>query len=286
MTIARTAYRQHIGRALGRSYWVESTATSTAATADEVIDTARTEPPDTWDGATILVGTSEATVRGSDPKTGRLFLDSLLGGGATASATAYKLLKGFTITDLDEAIDWAFSECYPHVFDPINDNTTVEEVTNTLTYTLTEAWRDITEVRREVRGANPTDYATLPRSWYEIRQGTAGLQFEAIAYTPETGINLWFIGKAIPTLAAAAASTSLLPWQLVVPGALSWLYEKGTDPSESALSARFAQEAQKQLALFEAAKMRYATPRTRRKAWTPGIDAVNDGASIAHRAGS
>lgn len=280
MATARSVFRTHIGRALGRRYFASSTTTGTSTTT-QLVDSLRTDDADEWDGATVYVASATAPktaiVRGTSE--GRIFLDTPLG-SAPASNSPYLLLKGFTLDDYDEGIDFAHAESWPQLYLPVNDKTTFIETTGTIEYALTEAWRDITKVRRELVNSSPLRYQDLVEGAdYEIRMGTAGLVYEA-KYDPVTGANLHFIGKATLTISSADADTSLAPWQVITPGALAWLYEKGANPDEAALATRFAQEAQKQMALFEAAKQRYAFPRSRRTAMVPMIEITNDGSSV------
>lgn len=278
MTTTRAQFRTHIGKALGRRYYVSSTTVGTS-TATQVVDTKRNEARSEWDGAEILVGSDRVTVRGSEPSSGRIYLDRALSGGAPATGTAYELLKGWTFNDIDEATDWAHANCYPALYLPVNDTATTE-TTGTSIYALTESWRSITQVRREVDGsANPIEYEVLfEGNDYFLRHGTAGLVYEA-NYTTKTGINLHFIGRGILTIDSSDASTSLAPWQVIVPGALHYLYDKGINADESVMTQRLDQEAQRQLQLFEEAKKTYRMMPQRLTARLPRVDITNDGSS-------
>lgn len=283
MATTRALFRTHVGRGLGRNYFVSSTTTG-ISTANEIVDTARTEYEGHWAGSAIYVASATAPrtalVRGN-ATTGRLFLDTDLG-SAPASGSVYELYKGFALAIFDEAIDWAHGECYPDLYGPVDDSTTVSETT-ALTYTLPEAWRDIVQVRREVTGTNPVRYERMLRGFeYDIRQGTAGLVLQ-LNYIPLSGTKLHVVGRSIPTLGTADSDTSLLPWQVITPGALAYLYENGSNPDELAVGQKFAQEAQKQLALFERAKQRYAMPREGRTAITPRLEVLNTGSSVPGR---
>lgn len=282
MSYSRTALRSLIGARLGRRYYLSAVTTGTS-TVNRILDTKRTESADEWDGATIYftaaTAPKETLVRGSAPENGYLYLDTDLGSVPAIGAT-YELTKGFTITDYNDAIDWALAESYPSVYLPVNDYATTE-TTGTSLYSLNEAWREITQVRRQIDGSSaPVEYEVLSEGTdYVIRHGVSGLVYES-NYTTKTGLVLHFVGRGLPTLAAADASTTIVPAPLIVHGALAYLYDKGSSADEIAMGQKFEQEAQKHLALFEKAK---ATYRMRPQAITariPRIEITNDGSSI------
>ncbi|MGH2384531.1 MAG: hypothetical protein ACRDGB_05705 [Candidatus Limnocylindria bacterium] len=278
MATTRADFRARIGRALGRRYYAKSTTTGTS-TVNQIVDSRRTEHAREWDGASILVAGAETLVRGSEPSDGRLFLDSDLG-SAPISGTEYELLKGFTFQDMADGIDWAHAEAYPQLYAAVDDTATTETA-GVNVIALNESWRDILRILREDAQSSPETYSLLQEGRhldYELRQGPAGLNLE-LFYAPETGRKLRVVARALLTIGAADASTSVAPWQVIVPGALAYLFEKGVNPDEGDLSRRFEQEAEKQLGIFEREKVRYAMWREPRKARLPLIRVRNDGRS-------
>jgi hypothetical protein len=282
VSTTRIALRALVGARLGRRYYVTAVTTGTS-TVNRILDTKRTEPADEWDGSTIYftAGTApkEALVKGGAPENGYLFLDTDLGSVPSVGAT-YEILKGYSITDLNDAIDWALAESYPALYLPVNDFATAE-VTGTSLYSLAEAWRSITQVRRKISGSSsPVQYEVLSEgNDYFLRHGTAGLVYEA-NYTTETGITLHFTGRGYPTLDAADASTTIVPSQLIVHGALAYLYDKGSSADEVSMGQKFEQEAQKHLQLFERAKSTYRMRPQRITASFPRMSITNDGSSV------
>lgn len=279
MTTARSAYRAAIGKRCGRGLYVASTTTGTSTTS-QIVDSARTEFPKAFDGAQIYFASATAPkvalIKGGSE--GRLFLDTALG-SIPASGAAYEIFKGLTLDDYNDAIDFAHADAYPSQYLAINSFAT-EETTGTSIYALAEAWRSITQVRREIDGSSsPVQYEVLSEgNDYFIRMGTAGLVYEA-NYTTKTGIALHFQGKGILTIDTTDASTSVAPLQLIVHGALHYLYSKGSNADELALGQKFDKKAQEHLALFEQAKMTYRMRPQRITASLPRVDITNDGSS-------
>jgi hypothetical protein len=278
MATTRAQFRTHIGKALGRRYYASSTTTGTS-TVNELVDSKRTEHRSEWDGAAILISGQRTLVRGGQPESGRLLLDTDLS-SPPATGTAYELLKGWTFDDLDEAIDWAHAEAWPHLFLPVDDTATVEVASQNV-YALAEAWRSITRILRQDKDSAPTTYSELrPGHDYELRAGAAGFSLE-LFYTPEAGRKLRVVGRSLLTIGAADASSSTAPWQVITPGSLAWVYDKGADAAEDALRRTFEEEAGKKLAEFEAAKRRYTMPRETPRARTFRMVTVNTGSRTA-----
>ncbi len=289
----RKTYRQKVGSNLGRNYWDLSTVVGTA-TVNQIPDTKRTEYPAFWDGASIkVVGSNEVYLRGGGGSirtgTGILYTDRALSGGIPANGTEYEILKGWTFADMDDALDWAFDQTYPEFFTPVNDSSTVAEVANVLSVTLTATWKHIAEVRRErTKDAVPAFYDPLieGRDYRIGHASTGALTFEWL-YTPVAGTNLQFVGRGSPTLASTDAGTGTpdIPWQVIVPGALHYLYEKGINADEAAgaINKKFSDEADRQLALFEKRKMEFRMrPQMPRRAMFPVISERSDGTTVAH----
>lgn len=280
MTTTRSAFRSAIGKKVGRGLYISSTTTGTS-TVNEIVDATRTDFPAKFDGASIYFASvttpKTAVVRGGDP-TGRVFLDSDLG-SIPASSSTYEIFVGWTLDDYNDSIDWAHADAYPSIFLPINDTSTTE-TTDTFTYSLSESWRSISEVWREVESSSPVRYERIfEGSDYVLRHSTLGLEYEAL-YTPLTGINLRFIGRGIPTIGSTDASTSIAPLQLIVYGALAYLYGKGSNADEMAPGAKFEQRAQEYAQLFERAKNTYRMRPQPKVASIPRIGVWNDGTSI------
>jgi hypothetical protein len=280
MTIARSAYRAAIGKRLGRSLYISSSTTGTS-TVNEIVDSTRTEFPAKFDGASVyfasVTAPKTAIVRGGDP-TGRLFLDSDLG-SVPANPSAYEGIVGWTFDDLNDSIDWAHADAYPALYLPINDTSTTES-DNVYTYTLTESWRSISEVWREIANSSPTQYERIfEGSDYVIRHGASGLEYEAL-YTPTTGVNLRFVGSGYATIGSSDASTSIAPLQLIVPGALAYLYGKGSNADELAPGQKFDKKAEEQMALFERAKSTYRMRPQALTARMPRVGVTNDGSNV------
>lgn len=280
MATSRLTFRQEIGRAIGRRYYQASTLTGTS-TVNELVDSKRTESRSEWDGASVYVSSAtspnETIVRGSSD--GRIFLDTDLG-SVPAISSAYELLKGWTFGDMNEAINFSHRGAYPALYDPLDDDTTVTETVGIVKYTLDLTWRRIASVRRKINGSNPVRYETLvPGYHYDLRRSGTGWVYEPL-YDPDiTGLNLHFNGEKIPTIGSTDASTSEMPIEVVLPSALYWLYTKGANPDEAAMSARFDQEAQMQAQMAQVAKDRYRMPRQRTVARVGVIGVTNTGAT-------
>lgn len=281
MTVTRSAYRAAAGKRCGRGLYVSSTTTGTS-TVNEIVDTTRTEFPAAFDGSTIyfsgVTAPKVALVRGSDP-VGRIFLDTDLG-SVPASLSAYELFKGLTLADYDDAIDWAFADAFPHFYLPINDRT-VTETAGTSTITLAESWREISQVRRQIVGSTaPVQYEVLTEGTdYLLRQGATGLEYEA-TYTTVTATKLHFAGRGIATLGSTDASTGIAPLQLIVPGALAYLYGKGSNADELSMGQKFDAKHKEAMALFEQAKIRYRLRPQTITARLPRVFITNDGSAI------
>lgn len=286
----RKTYRSHIGRALGRNYWDLSTVAANCTT-DKLFDTKRTEYPAFWDGASLKIGTEEVYVRGGggsiNTGTGIIYLDRALS-GAPAAATEYEILKGWTFADVDEGIDFAFGECYPEFFLPVIDTTVAVEVANQIVYPLTSTWKKIISVEREqIAGQTPAWYQML----YEGRDYTLGVNGSGqitieIVFTPEAGRKMRVRAQAAASVAAGDASQATydIPWQVITPGALAYLFDKGLSADEmgQGLRQKFDEEAARESALFEKRKVQYRPKQQVRRAAFPIISERNDGLSVQH----
>ena len=260
MATSRATYRAYLGRALGRSYYVSSATTAASANTNEIVDRSRTEHDDFWNGATSRISSQDVPVRGgagvNTNRTPTIFLDRALT-SIPAISTNYELLKTWSFTDTDAALDDALASMYPYFYDPVDDVATVVEVDGDIEYPLAATWKEITVIQREIAFSSPTRYGLLRAGYdYDIRQGPTADNI-ILRYLPTTGIKLRIFAKAIPTLGATDASTSIHPWQVVVPGAMHYLYAKGGNPDSGALSQRWEQEAQRALALFEKRKREF-----------------------------
>ena len=287
VTTQRSEFRQRVGRALGRKYYDASTV-STGATVNEIPDPKRTERPAHWDGASIKVGTeAEVYVRGGggsiNTGTGLLCLDRDLAGVPT-NGTAYEILKGWTFQDLADSLDWAHKNTWPHFFLPIYDTSTIAEIANTLSYPGPVAWQTITKVSREqVKGATPAWYEEkFEGSEYRIEIDASGNLVLQLLYTPDAGRKIKVEGRQFMTLGAADTSSSVVPWEVIVPGALHYLYDKGisADEMNTALRATFAQESDKQLAIYEQRKVQFKMRQPTRRASFPIISETNTGMTV------
>jgi hypothetical protein len=109
--------------------------------------------------------------------------------------------------------------------------------------------------------------------------GTTGLVFEA-NYTTKTGLVLHFVGKAVMTLGASDASTSSAPVQVIVPGALHYLYSKGSNADELALGQKFDAKAKEQLGLFNQARRTFRMRQQTITARIPRVEITNDGSRV------
>src|SRR3990167_238733 len=278
MSSARSAIRALIGNGLARGYYVSSTLTALSTTR-QLIDSKRVEEREFWNGASLKISSQEVRVSGGSGE-GRLYLDGTLT-GAPASATAYEMVKGWTIADMDRGIDEALRWGYPWIYLPVNDRATNSETTGTTEITLTATWKEIKYVRREIVGSSPQRWIILVEGRdYTIRVGTSGALVFEMLYDPVTGTDLHFIGESIMTLAAADASTCAADDQVIIEGALWWLYKKGIQPDEPSLSASFDQKASEHQTLFTAARAQSAMPRETRPVQTPHLVFRNDGRSV------
>lgn len=256
----RAVYRSHIGRALGRDYYVSSTTTAASANAKEIVDSARTEHDDHWNGATARISSQDRPVLGgSGVDTNRspiIYLDRALS-GTPAISTNYELLKTWTFTDVDESIDDALANMYPYFYDPIDDITTIVEAANDIEYDLPATWKEVFAIERQIPNSNPVRYTRLARTVdYDIREAAAS-NIIILRYLPLVGRALRVFAKAIPSLGTTDASTSIHPWQVVVPGALHFLYAKGGNPDAGSLTQRWQQESARNLAIFEKRKQEF-----------------------------
>lgn len=234
---------------------------------------ARTEHDEHWNGATIRVGTADRPVRGgAGVNTGRtptVFLDHDLP-STPAISTNYELLKAFTFTDVDEAIDNTLANMYPYFYDPVDDSTTVIEADSVLEYALPSTWREIYKVEREILNSSPTRYRHLSPGEYLLREGPTTMVV-ILQYFPFTGVNLRFGARALPVLGTSDSASSIHPYQVVTPGALAYLYEKGGNPDAGNLSQRWVQEGQRQAAIFERRRREFHQNRETREGYYPLI---------------
>lgn len=276
----RLAYRQALGNRL-KSFYVTGTLDA-GSTDAQIVDADRTEPRDTWAGATIRLQTAtaqERLVRAGSPAGGLIFLDTRLS-DSPAAAVAYEIVKGWTITDFNDAIDWAFEQMFPTIFEPVDDLTTFAEIAETLEYTLTAAWREVNEVHEEVQGSSPKRWRKMtPGLEYELMPSGVGFILRLTTIDPVAGLDFRIVGRKVATIAATDAATSSLPISVVTEGALAFLYRKGLNPDQSALSANFEKKAKEAMTFFEEGKRRYRTPRRPRTAYGPRFAVVNDGST-------
>jgi len=289
VTTQRSEFRQRVGRALGRNFYDIST-TANGSTANQIVDPKRTERPAHWDGAAIKVGTeAEVFVRGGggsiNTGSGIIYLDRALT-GSPANGTSYEIVKGWTMQDLADAIDWAHKNTWPHFYLPILDTTTVTEAANTISYTGAAAWQAITRVsREEIKGGVPAWYTEIIEDTdYRIVLDSTGSLVIELLYTPEAGRKVKVEGKQWMSIGSTDASTSIVPWEVIVPGALHYLYEKGISPDQmnAAMRAAFDKEAEKQLNLFKTRCVEFRMRSPRRRATFPFISESNIGNSVLH----
>ena len=288
----RQEYRHKVGRSLGREYWDVSTVGS-GSTTTEIVDARRTEFPAFWDGASLYVdGLAEVPLRGGGgairSASGKLYTDRALSGTPSA-ATQYEVLKGWTFADMDDALDWAFANAYDEFFTPINDSSTVSETENVLSVTLTATWKSVTAVRRErTKDASPAFYDPMIEGKdYRIGHAATGALTLEWLKAPVTGYNIQIVGKGLPTLASGdtGAGTPDIPWQVIVPGAKHYLFDKGisADLLGSKVAKKFQDAALQELALFEKRKTEYRMrPLTVRRVSFPVITELNDGNTVQH----
>lgn len=285
MPTDRTTYRQQLGRSLGRRFYAKSTTTGTSTTS-EIVDSARTEHANEWEGAEIYFSAVTApktaiVTRGAGEGDGRLFLATALG-SIPASGAAYELVKGWTFDDLNDGIDDAFANSWPFYFDPLDDKTTVSETTGTDLYELQESWREFTSVRRQIKNTTaPVEYEELfEGKQFRLWMGANKKLVLQTLYATETGLKLWFVGRLLPTLGSTDASAHVIPHPVIVPGALAYLYDKGVNPDEGALNDALVREAEKQRALFEQRKRRFQMFRRAVNAQRPRVTVRNDGSNV------
>ena len=280
MSSARSVVRGLIGDGLPRRYYDASTTTGTSTTR-QLVDSVRVEERDFWNGASLKISSQEVRVSGGSGE-GRLYLDGTLT-GIPASGTSYEIVKGWTIADLDRGIDESLRWGYPWIYLPINDRTTFSETTGTTEITLTASWKEIKYVRREIVGSSPQRWTILMEGRdYTIRVGATGALVFEMLYDPVTGTDLHFVGEGIMTLAAADASTCAADDQIIIEGALWWLYRKGVQPDEASLSASFDAKAQEHQQLFLAARSQFSMPREIKAVQIPSIVFENDGSSVSN----
>ena len=260
MTTTRAQYRAHIGKALGRNYYIASTTTGTSADANEIVDAARTENDDFWNGATVRIGSDDRPLRGgagvNTNRSPTLYVDRALS-SRPQTGTAYEVLKTWTFTDVDEAIDDALASLWPQFYDPVDDITTVVEASGTLQYPLPATWMEVDLVQRQIVSSSPIRYRDLRLGFdYELRDDAAS-RVILLNYLPFAGTAVRIFAKAIPTLGATDASTSIHPWQVVVPGALAYLYQKGANADQGSLSQAFDRKALFYATQFEKRKVQF-----------------------------
>src|SRR5258706_11113472 len=269
----RAEYRAHIGKGLGRSYYVASTTTAGSANAGEIVDAARTENDDFWNGSYVRINGEDRPLRGgagvNTNRSPSLFVDRALT-TTPLTATPYEVTKVFSFTDYDEAIDDTFGRLYPYLYDPLDDKTTVTETAFVVEVALPATWRDMYFVEREVQGSNRVRYRRLMSSEYEVRQDLLN-QIFMMEYDSVTGIHLRFVGTSVPVLGSTDAAASIHPWQVVAPGALAYLYAKGANADQGALSTRWEQEAARAAVLFEQRRLRFVQARAARNLGYPLI---------------
>lgn len=272
MTTSRAVYRSHIGRALGRGYYISSTTTANSANANEIVDAARTEHDDYWNGATVRIGADDRLLRGgagvNTNRSPTLFVDRALT-STPQTGTAYEVLKTFTFTDVDEAIDETLASLWPQFYDPVDDTSTVE-VSGDLEYGLPETWREVYAIDRQILNSSPTRYVPLSSADYTFQDDPAN-GILILNYVPYAGTILRIYARAVPTLGSTDASTSIHPWQVVVPGALASLYAKGANADQGNLSAKFEQKAAQAAALFERRKQQFHQHRTANRLLYPVV---------------
>ena len=259
MTTTRAQYRQHGGKALGRNYYLSSTTTSASSNANEILDSARTENDDFWNGATVRIGSDDRPLRGgagvNTNRTPSLFVDRALS-STPGNGTAYEVLKTWTFTDFDEATDDSLASMWPHFYDPVDDISIIETA-GQLQYTLPTTWMEIGLIQRQIVASNPARYRDMTAGYeYVVRDDPAG-RVLILNYLPFAGTVIRIFARAIPTLGASDASTSIHPWQVVVPGMLAYLYQKGANADQGALSTSFDRKAVFYATLFEKRKAQF-----------------------------
>lgn len=281
----RAQYRESIGRQLGRSYYAKSTTNPTyACTTTNVLDALRTENTDYWDGAAIFILGVERLVNGSTPNEDALTHAGLFLNTALPSIPGvgvnYELLKGFSFADVHEAIDRAHTLSYPYVYD--TQTTLVAETANVENLIASAAgnWRNISEVNRlDVGSPAPGRYHGLRENYdytWRVEQG----QWRFIPhYTTEVGATLQFVADVpLSFFPSDDTTTSIANLDLIVAGALWWLYDKGANPDEGALQDKWSRESDKWATRFEMLKHQFSMVyRGKKKVIRPAVEVVNTG---------
>lgn len=287
VTTQRSEFRARVGRALGR-HWYDSSTTATGSTVNKIVDPKRTERPAHWDGASIKVGTeAEVFVRGGggsiNAGSGMIYLDRDLTGAPT-NGTAYEIIKGWTLQDLIDAIDWAHRNTWPHFYLPYRDVAAITEVANTIEYPLPVDVQAVTRIWREdVKGQTPSWYTEkFEDVEYRLTVNAAGTLVVELLFTPEAGRKIKVEGRQWMSIGAADTATSIVPWEVIVPGSLHYLYDKGISPDQmnSALRATFDAEAEKQLSIFKTRCVEFKMRTPRRRGSFPIIGETNLGNTV------
>ncbi len=275
---ARSALRELVGDSLGRGYYAKSTA-QPGSTASRIVDTKRVEFEASWEGAALLISGEEAVVTSNDPD-GSLYLAAALAGGAPANGTSYELLRGWTFKDLNRALGEALARCYPWLYEPLNDRTTVTEAADTYLYTLNVAWKKVTQIRRKVPNSSPEQWQDwLEGREYVLRRAASGALELELRVTPIAGNPLWVIGEKAITLASGDSATCPADDQVIVDGALWWLFDKGPDPAE-AQQSRWTPKAERQWQMFQQSRITFAMERPPDRVKVPRLAVTNDGSSV------
>ena len=139
--------------------------------------------------------------------------------------------------------------------------------------------------RERVKGAIPDWYdPKYEGTEYRIEINSSGVLVLVIPWTPDPGRKIKIEGRALMTISAADASTSIAPWQVITPGALAYLFDKGinADAMNAALRKSFDEEAQRQQVLFEQAKVQFKMKTLTRRASFPIISETNIGNTVEH----
>ena len=263
MTISRQDLRAAIGKELGRSLYLRSVTTGVATTTENLIDTKRSEDAAYWDGAALYTQGQETVLRGGqghdnslvDPQ---LFFDRPI--TLVQSGQTYELLKGWDFGSMNGAIDDAVGALWPELYDPVDDDTTLE-VDGNLEYGLAPQWRDIIYVERQLVGTNPARFERLVLGYhYTIRQDPLN-QLYIARYLPKNGVILRFVGWAIPQIGSSDAAETVHPKEVIVAGALAYLYEKGPQADQTAIAPGWERKAALWRDLYEKRKAKFAMSR-------------------------
>lgn len=278
----RAQYREAIGRRIGRSYYAKSTThASVACTTTTIVDTVRTEEADYWNGASLLVAGNERLVNGSMPTqdsiaNATLYLNAALP-TAPGLGVPYELLKGYTFADVHEGIARAHTLSYPYLYD--TETTLVNETADAenIVASASGNWRNVSEVRRKDIGS--TRYRDLREKYDYQWRVDQGQWLYLPLYTSEVGASLQFIADVPLTFTPSDDTTvSFADIDLIVEGALWWLYDKGANPDEGSLQDRWTREADKAATRFEYLKHQFAMPkRGSGKVVRPAVHVVNTG---------